>query len=159
MPECWLVLVGTDTAHQTYCVTVCHRAIALQQLHEPGLLHSCCLRLGGGMSQSAGTTLCCDHRTDLERVLGTNVVGAFSTIQAFYPLLKVSCSAACPSFRAEQRSHTGSHRTRRGCSRGRFGQTSLQHAGMRQRVSKMRQLTFIRHQAHAEGWPRSPSSS
>ena len=31
---------------------------------------------------------------DMQHVLGTNVVGAFATIQAFYPLLKVSCSAA-----------------------------------------------------------------
>jgi len=34
---------------------------------------------------------------DMERVLGTNVVGAFATIQAFYPLLKVLLAAACLS--------------------------------------------------------------
>ncbi len=34
---------------------------------------------------------------ELERVVGTNVFGAFATIQAFYPLLKVPLSgiAAC----------------------------------------------------------------
>ena len=63
-------------------------AAALQN----GFLEFSCVHLDGDMSRPADTTLCCIHRTDLERVLGTNVVGAFATIQAFYALLKVLLS-------------------------------------------------------------------
>ena len=40
------------------------------------------------------------EQAELERVVGTNVFGAFATIKAFYPLLKVRQSgrAACICF-------------------------------------------------------------
>ena len=40
---------------------------------------------------SAG--LCCREVSTLQYVVGTNVFGAFATIQAFYPLLKVWIAA------------------------------------------------------------------
>ena len=110
----------------------------------------------------------------MQRVLGTNVVGAFATIQAFYPLLKVSCSARHVCHRRRSSTLTSASRTARESIAhmdGR-GHTGMQHAAAQRRArcrasnpvaaahaagrARTRTLAHERPRSRARSWLVSP---